>query len=398
MDRGCKDALDRIASHIQNVIGKAGLTLETIDSVEVIGGGMRIPAVQAKVKESIGEKELCFTLDSAHCVATGSALLAKTLNPEFEFAFEVVDSFHANADISKLSPELIEKSSAKLAEFLEHDRLISHTREKKNELESFIYTVRNKTSNPSLAEVIQASEKEVISKVLETTENWIYDEGEEADLIKLESKLKDLKDSVASAAPKLHERMVKEEEERKKIEEEEREARKNFVPSKSDRDDKEPRTKGEKIDAAKKRKHQGAVCFKDGDIEGAALRWTQALGYFESVWDLSEDQKKEINEIKLPCYLNLAMCFLKLKKYEKARDNCTEALKIEGENVKALYRRGQAYYYLKDFEEAKKDLTLAAKLEPKDNEVKKTLKLVTDQVAAQKEKEKKIYGKMFGGK
>jgi len=175
--------------------------------------------------------------------------------------------------------------------------------------------------------------------------------------------------------------------------------KKNFKPlSRSEKDDKEPRTKGEKIDAAKKRKHQGGVCFKDGDIEGAVLRWTQALAYFESIWDLIDDQKKEISEIKLPCYLNLAACYLKLKKYEKTRDNCSEALKIETENVKALFRRGQALYYLKDFDEAKKDLLLAGKLEPNNSEVKKILKLVTDQLSAQKEKEKTIYGKMFSSK
>jgi hypothetical protein len=46
MDRGCKDILHTIGSHIKNVVEKAGLTFANIDSVEVIGGGMRIPSVQ----------------------------------------------------------------------------------------------------------------------------------------------------------------------------------------------------------------------------------------------------------------------------------------------------------------------------------------------------------------
>jgi len=57
---------------------------------------------------------------------------------------------------------------------------------------------------------------------------------------------------------------------------------------------------------------------------------------------------------------------------------------------------GQALYYLKEFDEAKQDLTLAAKADPKNADVKKLLKTVGDQVAAQKEKEKKMYSKMFG--
>jgi tetratricopeptide (TPR) repeat protein len=59
------------------------------------------------------------------------------------------------------------------------------------------------------------------------------------------------------------------------------------------------------------------------------------------------------------------------------------------------FAKGQALYYLKDFDEAKKDLSQAIKIEPNNGEVKKTLKLVTDQLTAQKEKEKQMYGKMF---
>ena len=50
---------------------------------------------------------------------------------------------------------------------------------------------------------------------------------------------------------------------------------------------------------------------------------------------------------------------------------------------------------MKDFEKSKEDLTLAQKLEPTNNEVSKTLKIVTDQLKAQMDKEKQIYKKMF---
>jgi len=340
MEQGCRDILDRLAAHIHKAVEKASLTIPLLDSVEVIGGGMRIPGVQARVKQVIGDKELCTTLDSAHCIATGSALFAKTLNPELEFPFQVVDPFNADQDFSKMPAETIEKSKARLAALEEHDATIARAREKKNEIESFIYVMREKRKDPGLASLIQPSEKETLLKILDDSQNWI-DEQEEAELGVLEEKHKELKNAIAQAAPKLHEQMVKEEEERRKIEEEEKERQKNYKPEKISRDDKEPRTKAEKIDAAKRRKHQGAVCFKDGDTEGAVLRWTQALAYFESLWDLNDEQKKEIDEIKLACYLNLSACYLKLLKYEKARDNCTEALKLDKENVKALYRRGE---------------------------------------------------------
>lgn len=36
-----------------------------------------------------------------------------------------------------------------------------------------------------------------------------------------------------------------------------------------------------------------------------------------------------------------------LKQYKEAVKDCTEALKLDGKNVKALYRRAQAYKALK---------------------------------------------------
>lgn len=42
-----------------------------------------------------------------------------------------------------------------------------------------------------------------------------------------------------------------------------------------------------------------------------------------------------------------ALCHLVLKQYKEAEKDCTEALKLDGKNVKAFYRRAQAYKALK---------------------------------------------------
>ena len=46
------------------------------EAFELLGGGSRIPAVQARVKEAAGELPLRFGLDGASCVATGAAAWA----------------------------------------------------------------------------------------------------------------------------------------------------------------------------------------------------------------------------------------------------------------------------------------------------------------------------------
>jgi tetratricopeptide (TPR) repeat protein len=200
-----------------------------------------------------------------------------------------------------------------------------------------------------------------------------------------------LQEEVNKLAPKLAEYLAKVEEEKKK----EAEEAKNFVYVPQSKDDREPRTKKERMEAAKKRKEQGNVFFRDGNFEDAVLRYSQAVAHCDQLFDLTDEQKKEVQDLKISCYLNLSASYIKLKKYERARENAAMALKMEGSNVKALFRRGQAHYYLREFEEAKEDLSKAAKLEPKNAEVLKQLKQVQEQLALEKEKQKKMFSKMF---
>ncbi len=51
-------------------------------------------------------------------------------------------------------------------------------------------------------------------------------------------------------------------------------------------------------------------------------------------------------------------CFLKLEMWNKAVDNCSAAIEIDGRNAKALFRRAQAWMGLKDYDKAQADLKL----------------------------------------
>lgn len=47
------------------------------------------------------------------------------------------------------------------------------------------------------------------------------------------------------------------------------------------------------------------------------------------------------------CLCCRALCYLALKQYKEAVQDCTEALRLDPKNVKALYRRAQALKELK---------------------------------------------------
>lgn len=56
---------------------------------------------------------------------------------------------------------------------------------------------------------------------------------------------------------------------------------------------------------------------------------------------------REATESSEPSFLIRALCYLVLKQYKEAVKDCTEALRLDGKNVKAFYRRAQAYKALK---------------------------------------------------
>ncbi len=60
--------------------------------------------------------------------------------------------------------------------------------------------------------------------------------------------------------------------------------------------------------------------------------------------------------LRQKCSLNLASCYLKLNENSKCVQQCSEVLRSNPEDRKALYRRGQAYSALKEYPAAVVDL------------------------------------------
>ena len=76
--------------------------------------------------------------------------------------------------------------------------------------------------------------------------------------------------------------------------------------------------------------------------------------------------------------------------------SCADALDLDAENVKALYRRATALEAKHDFDAARVDLERAAALAPDDKAVAKLSARVDAQLKRQAAKEKKMWTKAFG--
>ncbi|KDP45275.1 hypothetical protein JCGZ_15140 [Jatropha curcas] len=151
----------------------------------------------------------------------------------------------------------------------------------------------------------------------------------------------------------------------------------------------------EKIEAAGKKKEEGNVLFKAGKYVRASKRYEKAVKYIEYDSSFSEEEKKQAKALKVACNLNNAACKLKLKDYKEAEKLCTKVLELESRNVKALYRRAQAYIQLADLDLAEFDIKKALEIDPDNRDVKLEYKTLKEKMREYNKKEAKFYGNMF---
>lgn len=63
--------------------------------------------------------------------------------------------------------------------------------------------------------------------------------------------------------------------------------------------------------------------------------------------------------VRMKCMLNLASCHLRLNKYDACISECSQVLQTDPDNMKALYRRGQAHLAVQNNVAAVSDLRRA---------------------------------------
>ncbi|KAL5134074.1 Peptidyl-prolyl cis-trans isomerase FKBP62 [Glycine soja] len=151
----------------------------------------------------------------------------------------------------------------------------------------------------------------------------------------------------------------------------------------------------EKIEAAGKKKEEGNALFKAGKYARASKRYEKAVKFIEYDTAFSEEEKKSSKALKVACNLNNAACKLKLKDYKQAEKLCTKVLDLESTNVKALYRRAQAYIQLADLDLAEFDIKKALEIDPNNRDVKLEYKTLKEKMKEYNKKEAKFYGNMF---
>eukprot|EP01128_Nolandella_sp_AFSM9_P008926 TRINITY_DN5577_c0_g1_i1.p1 TRINITY_DN5577_c0_g1~~TRINITY_DN5577_c0_g1_i1.p1 ORF type:complete len:285 (+),score=80.25 TRINITY_DN5577_c0_g1_i1:55-855(+) len=140
----------------------------------------------------------------------------------------------------------------------------------------------------------------------------------------------------------------------------------------------------ERLSIGEDDKKAGNDHYRSKEFEAALASYQHALSTLRFSVAASDKERKLVNAIKTPCFLNQAACNLALKRYVKVIENCTDALYIDSKSIKALYRRSQAYLNLNQLASAKRDIMKAIHMQPNNAELREIYSQITAKRKANK--------------
>ncbi|EKX73470.1 peptidyl-prolyl cis-trans isomerase protein, putative [Theileria equi strain WA] len=154
-------------------------------------------------------------------------------------------------------------------------------------------------------------------------------------------------------------------------------------------------TTDEKIQAALDAKVDGNAKFLKGNIKAAISLYEDGVKYLAMRDGWSDESVKASDVTKLQCHLNLSNCYIKEHDFVSAELNATEALKIDANSIKGLYRRAVARVNNDKLEAAIQDLQALLKLEPSNIDAANQFKLAKAKLHKYNQADKKKFGAMF---
>merc|ERR1712178_25835 len=128
--------------------------------------------------------------------------------PQIEVSFEIDANGILNVgadDKGRLSQEEIERMVQEAEEFQEEDKKVREKIEARNQLENYVYSMKNPLSDSEkgVADKIGDDDKETIEKALEEVNEWL-DDNQDAEKDDFEEKLKEVQDICSPIISKVY--------------------------------------------------------------------------------------------------------------------------------------------------------------------------------------------------
>lgn len=152
------------------------------------------------------------------------------------------------------------------------------------------------------------------------------------------------------------------------------------------------------MNAVESVKNFGNEHYKKQDYRMAIRKYRKALRYLDICWekeDIDEEKSLSLRKTKSQIFTNSSACKLKLGDLKGALLEADFAIREGENNVKALFRQGQAYMALNDIDSAVQSFKKALDLEPNDGGIKKEIAVAKKKIADRRDLERKAYSRMF---
>ncbi|KAG7494282.1 peptidyl-prolyl cis-trans isomerase FKBP5-like [Solea senegalensis] len=154
-------------------------------------------------------------------------------------------------------------------------------------------------------------------------------------------------------------------------------------------------TLNEKLDLAAGVKHKGNQYVKAGRYCQAIIQYQRIVNWLEMEYGTGMEQREKIQTVILTAYLNLALCFLRIKEFSQVVESCNKVIELEKSNEKALYRRGEARLLCNEFSLALTDFQQVLQVNPSNRAARAQISVCQSKIKEYHEQDKKIYANMF---
>lgn len=153
-------------------------------------------------------------------------------------------------------------------------------------------------------------------------------------------------------------------------------------------------------------KEQGNTAFKEAQLDAAARSYRRACNLLKKTSSIrlaqpttsnenADTSSEQVTSVYLALQTNLSMVLFQQNKFSQSASVASQALQIDSNHVKALYRRAVARRATGDWDVAKQDLKRVLEIEPTNAACRKLLATIKKDSETSKENQKKALAKAF---
>lgn len=150
----------------------------------------------------------------------------------------------------------------------------------------------------------------------------------------------------------------------------------------------------DKIDAAKLFKNEGDDYLKSKDYTNSINSYEKGLLQLFYTFSNDPEEDKAVDTIKCTINMNLSICKINLKKYDDAIGYLQEVLRVDKDNLKAIYRIAYCQLQLEKFEEAKKYIEEGLKIDSTNTDFIELNKQIDNKIKENENNSRKFFKKL----